>query len=383
MASGSLAELITGFKAAIRRALNVVRAFAGTVRPEAPVKLPAAPAAHFGEQERLEESKYYPPAPSDNLKLEEELPECYGKTRVVLLVVDSNLVHAYWEVAPDKLQEAKSQMEDSSQAVLRFYEAGGGFDVDVDIGPRNWFVPLWSAGKSYYADLGLRGGDGSFVQLARSNVVHTPRALPTVEVEERFMRVAAPGRRAEIVPPPPYRKPRWPYAPLQPLETVSPAVPSGAGPSGADLAEAPPSPSAPSRAATGLATPIDSEEILRAKLAEFYALREWHREPLKPEEAPLRGGAGPWPTADFASPIDAEEILRRKLAEFYALREWHREPLNPEEAPVRGRGGPWPAAGFYATPIDAEEILRRKLAEFYALREWHREPLKPEEAPIH
>src|SRR5271157_467100 len=98
MASGSLAELIAGFKAAIRRALNVVRAFAGTVRPEAPVKLPAAPAAHFGEQERLEESKYYPPAPSDNLKLEGELPESYGKTRVVLLVVDPNLVHAYLEL---------------------------------------------------------------------------------------------------------------------------------------------------------------------------------------------------------------------------------------------------------------------------------------------
>jgi len=342
MGSGSLAELIAKFKAAIRRALKVVRAFAGTVRPEAPARLPAAPAAHFGEHERLEESKYYPPAPSDNLKLEEELPESYGKTRVVLLVVDPNLLHAYWEVVPDKLQEA-SQMEDSSQAVLRFYEASGCFDVDVDLRPRNWFVPLWSAGKSYYADLGLRGGDGSFIQLARSNVVHTPQALPTVEVEERFMRVAAPGRRAQIVTPPPYRKPRWPYAPLQPLETVSPAVPAGAGRSGVDLAEVPPSPSAPPRAATDFATPIDFEEILRGKLAEFYALREWHREPLKPEESPVRGPGGPWLAAGFyATPIDAEEILRRKLAEFYALREWHREPLKPEEEPVRGAGGPWP-----------------------------------------
>src|SRR5271157_369888 len=343
MASGSLAELIAGFKAAIRRALKGVRAFAGTIRPEAPAKLPAAPAAHFGEQERLEESKYYPPAPSYTLTLEGELPDSYGKTRVVLLVVDSNLVHAYWEVAPDKLQQAKSQMEDSSQAVLRFYEASGCFDVDVDLGPRNWYVPLWSAGKSYYADLGLRGGDGIFVQLARSNVVLTPPALPTVEVGERFMRVASPGGRAEIVPPPPYRKPRWPYAPLQPLETVSPAVPAGDGRSGADLAEVPSSPSAPLRAAAGFATPFDSEEILRAKLAEFYALREWHREPLKPEESPIRGPGGPRPAAGFyATPIDAEEILRRKLAEFYALREWHREPLKPEEEPLRGPGGPWP-----------------------------------------
>jgi hypothetical protein len=310
MGSGSLAELVAKLKAAIRRALKVVRAFAGTVRPEAPAKLPAAPAAHFGEHERLEESKYYPPAPSYNLNLEGELPDSYGKTRVVLLVVDPNLVHAYWEVAPDKLQEAKSHMKDSSQAVLRFYEASGCFDVDVDLGPRNWFVPLWSAGKSYYADLGLRGGDGSFVQLARSNVVVTPRALPTVEVGERFMRVVAPGRRAEIVPPPPYRKPRRPHAPLQPLATVSPAVPSGAGPSGADLAEVPPLlHPAPQRAAAGFAKPIDSEEILRGKLAEFYALREWHREPLKPEEAPVRGPGGPWPEEHYP---DLNELAEKQ-----------------------------------------------------------------------
>src|SRR5208283_277072 len=171
MGSGSLAELIAELKAAIRGVLKGVQAFAPALRPKAPEKLPAAPAAHFGEHERLEEAKYYPPAPSYTLKLEEgELPASYGKTRVVMLVVDPNLVHAYWEVAADKLQEVKSQMEDSSQAVLRFYEASTCFDVDVDLGSGNWYVPLWSAGKSYYADLGFRDLDGSFVQLARSNV---------------------------------------------------------------------------------------------------------------------------------------------------------------------------------------------------------------------
>lgn len=290
MTGGGLAGLIAAVETALRAGLKAVRAFAGTLRPRGLARPQAAPAAHFGEQEELEESKYYPPAPFCTMKLEGELPDSYGKTRVLMLVVDPNLVHAHWEVTPDKLREAKSQMEGSSQPVLRFYDATGCFDVDVDLGSRNWYVPLWSAGESYYADLGLRGEDGSFVQLARSNVVLTPRALPIVEVEERFMRVAAPGRRAEIVPPPPYRKPRRPHAP------VSPEVPAGAGPSGADLAEVPTSPSAPARAAAGFAKPIDSAEILTRKLAAFYALREWHHEPLKPEEAaPVRGPGSPWP----------------------------------------------------------------------------------------
>src|SRR5574341_1912919 len=103
MGSGSLAELIAEIEAAVRRVLKAVQAFAGTFRPKAPAQPAAAPSTHLGEYERFEESKYYPGRPSYALKLEEGvLPESYGKTRVVLLVVDPKLVHAYWEVAPEK-----------------------------------------------------------------------------------------------------------------------------------------------------------------------------------------------------------------------------------------------------------------------------------------
>jgi len=187
---------------------------------------------------------------------EQKLPGTYGKTRAVLLVVGPNLVHAYWEVLPATLRRAKRKLGGPGQPVLRFHEVGGSFDVDVNLGFRNWFVPLWSAGKSYHAVLGLRGGDGGFVQLARSNVVHTPRALPVAEVGERFMRVAAPRRRA----------------------------PS---------AEAPPSPSASPQAAASAPEPVDSTEVLGRKLAEFHALRESRPEPSKSEEAPFRAPGGP------------------------------------------------------------------------------------------
>jgi len=276
----SRARLIAAVEAAVRK-LKAQRPSDGTLRPNAPATPPAAPAAHFGEHERLEESKYYPPAPSEASKLEEgELPDSYGKTRVVLLVVDPNMVHAYWEITPQQLQEAGGRIGDSSQPVLRFCGAGETFDVEVDLRPRNWYVPLWSSGKSYYVDLGLRGGDGSFVRLAQSNAVHIPRALPVIDVEERFMRVEEPGRRAEIIEPPPYRKPSRPPASLQPPAPVSPVVSAGAVPSGAGLASAPPTPSI---AVPDIPQPGDSADILNRKLAEFFAFRH---EP-SPEKAPV------------------------------------------------------------------------------------------------
>jgi len=277
----SRARLIAAVEAAVRK-LKAQRPSDGALRPNAPATPLAAPAAHFGEHERLEESKYYPPAPSEASKLEEgELPDSYGKTRVVLLVVDPNLVHSYWEVTPQQLRQAESQIGESSQPVLRFYGAGESFDVEVDLRSRNWYVPLWSSGKSYYVDLGLRGESGSFARLARSNSVHVPRALPVIEVEERFMRVEAPAQRAETIAPPPYRKPIRPQALRQaPLLRTMPAAaaPYGNPEVMIDL-----------RGEPALQNPGNSSEILRRKLEEFYALRD---EPLKPEEAPATEANG-------------------------------------------------------------------------------------------
>ncbi len=51
----------------------------------------------------------------DNAKL----PAAYGKTRLVLLVVDPYLIHAYWEVASEKLRKVAAEQ---NKGVLRFYK---------------------------------------------------------------------------------------------------------------------------------------------------------------------------------------------------------------------------------------------------------------------
>ena len=126
-------------------------------------------------------------------------------TRLVVMVVDPYAVHAYWEAAPAALAKALEK----AHPVLRFHERPGTawFDIDIRLEAGNWYVPLWTAGKSYDVELGFNSRTGEFVSLARARGVQTPRAWPEPGVEEHFMHVSGEERFVEIVPPPEYRKP--------------------------------------------------------------------------------------------------------------------------------------------------------------------------------
>src|SRR5260370_42685222 len=131
-----------------------------------------------------------------------ELPDHYGRTELVLMVVDPLLLFGYWEVTPESLREAQdalgAEME-GARAVLRFYDislihfdgtnAHHTFDIDIGLEARGWYVHLWTAGKSYCADLGFVARTGRFQAVTRSNIVHPPRADVSARDEQRWMRV--------------------------------------------------------------------------------------------------------------------------------------------------------------------------------------------------
>src|SRR5262245_61579892 len=126
------------------------------------------------------------------------LPAAYGKTHLVLLAVNPYLIHAYWEVAPEKLKEAKERAGEA-QAVLRFYKVGRSaienpsesFDIEIDLQSPNWYVHLWSAEESYRADLALKRNDGTVITLVQSQMVQMPRTRPVLAPDQSFMRVEA------------------------------------------------------------------------------------------------------------------------------------------------------------------------------------------------
>ncbi len=130
------------------------------------------------------------------------LPDSYRETRVVFLPVEPYLVHVYWEVTSVGLEKAKRRFGGDparARAILRFYEvthiifdgtnAHGSFDVDIDLLANNWYVHLWSPGKSYFVELGFKGEDGQFYAIARSNIAEIPPAWPSRKASEDYMLV--------------------------------------------------------------------------------------------------------------------------------------------------------------------------------------------------
>jgi hypothetical protein len=151
-----------------------------------------------------------------------DFPDRYGLAELVLMVVHPFLLYAYWEVTPESLQESHDALGaemDGARAVLRMYDislihfdeknAHHVFDIDIGLEARHWYIPVWTAEKSYCADLGFLARTGRFHQIVRSNVVHTPRATVSHRTDEQWMRVRFvrrrkpdPGRQFEFVPPP-------------------------------------------------------------------------------------------------------------------------------------------------------------------------------------
>ena len=137
-----------------------------------------------------------------------DIPDRYGRTELVLMVIDPLHLFTYWEVTPESLRQAQDVLGpemDGARAVMRFYDislihfdgtnAHHTFDIDVGLEARGWYVPVWTAEKSYCADLGFVARTGRFHTIARSNVIHTPRAGVSAVTDERWMRVRFVRRR--------------------------------------------------------------------------------------------------------------------------------------------------------------------------------------------
>jgi len=188
-----------------------------------------------------------------------------GTTRLVLLVVDPYLIHAYWEISPERLRAA-IELAGQAKGVLRFYKEGKtaskdifpeSFDIEIDLQSRNWYVHLWSPEESLSADLALKKRDGTLITLIQSQVAHMPRVRPAIAIDQHFMSVEPAERRADMVPPPPVEHER-------PLETMVPSVsePYDAGP---------------------IVKPINSAEIVRKVLQNVYSSVQWRPSRFDPD----------------------------------------------------------------------------------------------------
>ncbi len=159
-----------------------------------------------------------------------ELPASYGATRLILLPVEPYLVHVCWEISPEDAKRLNRSMATRLRppvAVLRFHDVTGSdssdqnaasfFDVPIDLRAGNWYVHLWSPGRSYFVEMGLRTADTRFFPIARSNSADLPGSGSSSQSDEQYMLVSgtydlmtmlSPAEKEMLKggPPPPVRK---------------------------------------------------------------------------------------------------------------------------------------------------------------------------------
>jgi hypothetical protein len=131
-----------------------------------------------------------PPAPDD-------LPRFHGVDRLVVLVRDPWWIYAWWELNEGTLGAARAALAADATLVLRVYDVSAilwdgtnhhsFFDIEIHDLAGGWYVELGKPGASFVAEVGLRGADGRFLAILRSNFVTLPRDGMSDVVDEEWM----------------------------------------------------------------------------------------------------------------------------------------------------------------------------------------------------
>jgi hypothetical protein len=111
------------------------------------------------------------------------------KDRVITMVRDPFWLHVHWELSRTTLgraQAALGQEWHAARPILRLIDVTAEEitsatertvrDIEIHGGVNNWYIDVNAPPRSYRVDIGYLSRKGKFFVLARSNVVHTPKA---------------------------------------------------------------------------------------------------------------------------------------------------------------------------------------------------------------
>jgi hypothetical protein len=128
-----------------------------------------------------------------------QLPNGYGRDRIVLLTRDPYWLHAYWEITLASVQRAEAALREDwhgSKPILRLFDVTAEDttasaesvvrDIEIHGGVTNWYIDVQNPPRSYRVDIGYLSRRGRFYALAHSNVVSTPRAGVSDVIDENW-----------------------------------------------------------------------------------------------------------------------------------------------------------------------------------------------------
>lgn len=203
--------------AAARPSATVSRPSATVSRPTAPVARPAALVAQPVKRPA-------PPAPPTNPHIVKRIKSLqtqknqakdlaafgrrgggkgFVRDRLVVMVRDSFWLHAYWELTQNSVERAEVALGQDwhlSRPVLRILDvtshgASSGVEsvvkhIDIHGGVNNWYIEVQDPPRSYRVEIGYLAAGGKFFMIARSNVVTTPKAGSSDEIDFNWTPVA-------------------------------------------------------------------------------------------------------------------------------------------------------------------------------------------------
>ncbi|MDR2733657.1 MAG: DUF4912 domain-containing protein [Spirochaetota bacterium] len=129
------------------------------------------------------------PSPLPLHNEDRELPRGYGDTKIVAMVRDPRWIFAYWEISHEKKTILSKMGLNVKRPILRIYDitdvvfdgfnANSFFEIETNETTDNWYIHTPMAARTWCIDLGVKTSDGSFILIARSNTIVTPRELPS------------------------------------------------------------------------------------------------------------------------------------------------------------------------------------------------------------
>ena len=153
-------------------------------------------------QEQGATSQFRPGGAQDKVRLADvdaelgELPEGYGRSRIVLLPRDPQWAYTYWDVPNEHKKALREQ--GGQQLTLRLIEATADGEqvasgtvqeypcTEVD---REWYLPIPLGDRVYQVEIGYRTATGEWLMLARSAPVTLPPSHPSDWIQDHFVSV--------------------------------------------------------------------------------------------------------------------------------------------------------------------------------------------------
>ncbi len=127
------------------------------------------------------------------------IPWSYGECKITALVRDPYWLFAYWEIYEAKREEIARRYGDQawneSWPVLRVYDATNLYffdsrhhlEISINDYANNWYIRTGQPNKTFCIELGRLRPDRSYIFLARSNFVSTPRDQISEVIDEEWL----------------------------------------------------------------------------------------------------------------------------------------------------------------------------------------------------